>query len=438
MTLAALLAIVFVGAGLVAWAFPDRAVDPVDRGLRICIGAALGLGTWSAGYAAARMLGIAPVIKDVALALAGAATFFLPRRKPPSVPSPSEPAPRWLWGLLFGGIAVALVSFFEHAWRFPDGGWDAWMIWNLRARFLVRAEDLRTVFSRNLLFWTHPDYPWLVPGAVAQGFLLAGRETPAVPEAIGAIFGVLAAAAVALALARLHGVRWGIIGGLAIVTIPAFAIFVANQQSDVPLGLYFGCAASLIALARPDGSARLLALAGFSAGLGAWTKNEGALYAAALGAGLLLRTRGVRAPLAFLLGALPAAALLIGFKRAYAPPNDLIQFSTAATLLGHALDARRWAELLSLSLRRVALFQVFGLWLVAEILVLVLWIRKLPATALGTALFLVTAAYALIYVVQPHPLEWVVRTSLNRIVIQLWPAAVLATSLALARTTART
>jgi hypothetical protein len=440
MILAALLAIVLSGAGLVAAGFPDRAADAVDRALRICGGAALGLGTWSAAYAAARMFGIAPAIKDVVLACAGAALFFLARRKPVSLPSPSDPAPRWLWGLLLVAGAVAVGAFFEHDWRFPDGGWDAWMIWNLRARFLVRAADLRTVFSPDLLFWAHADYPWLVPGAVAQGFLLAGREAGAVPEAIAAAFGVLAVAVVALALARLQGERWALIGGLAILALPTFAIFVSNQQSDVPLGLYLGCAGALIALAdaRPDRSARLLALAGFSAGLGAWTKNEGALYAVALAAALLLRTRGVRAPLAFALGALPAAALLIGFKRAYAPSNDLAHFSTAATLLAHAVDPRRWAELLVQSLRRLVFFQVFGLWLVAELLALAIWIRRLPGTALGTALFLSALAYGPLYVLQPYPLTWVFRTSVDRLIVQMWPAAVLATSLALARTTART
>ena len=67
--------------------------------------------------------------------------------------------------------------------RFPDGGYDAWMIWNTRARFLVRAADFHTAFSPRLLFWLHQDYPWLVPGAVAQAFMLQGHGEPlAVPN----------------------------------------------------------------------------------------------------------------------------------------------------------------------------------------------------------------------------------------------------------------
>jgi hypothetical protein len=440
MILLALLAIVLSGSGLMAIGFPERAADTVDRALRVCIGAALGLGAWSAAYAAARMAGVGIGVKDAALCCTGAALVLAARRKAAASPSAVDPAPRWLRWLLFAASVLAMAAFLEHGWRFPDGGWDAWMIWNLRARFLVRAADLRTVFSPDLLFWAHADYPWLVPGVVAQGFLLTGHEARAMPGSIAALFGALAVAVPSLTLARLCGARWGLIGALAILTLPTFAVFVSDQQSDVPLGVYLGSAASLIAIAdaRSDRPLRLLALAGFSSGLGAWTKNEGALYAVCLGAALFWRTRDWRRVLAFALGATPVLALLIAFKQGYAPPNDLAYFSAAPSLIAHALDARRWAELLLQSMRRIAYFQGFGVWLVAEVLVLAFFIRRLPGTTLGTALFLATAAYAPIYVLQPHPLGWLFRTSVNRVIVQLWPAAVLATSLALAKTTART
>jgi len=72
---------------------------------------------------------------------------------------------------------------------------------------------------------------------------------------------------------------------------------------------------------------------------------------------------------------------------------------------------------------------------VAELLLLVLVVRKLPGTVAGTALFLACAAYAPIYVLQPHPVEWIYRTSIDRIFIQLWPAAILATLLQLTKAT---
>lgn len=435
----AVLAIALCGAGVVAAGFPERAADGIDRWLRVALGAAFGMGAWSAAYSAARMLGWTQTGKDALLAGAGVALLFASRARPAGAPFPRVPAPRWLVGLLVAGCAVAGAAFVEHTWRFPDGGWDAWMVWNLRARFLVRAASLRTVFSPDLLFWAHADYPWLVPGAVAQGFVLAGRETAAVPEAIAAAFGILAVAVVALCLARLHGALWGVLAALAVVTVPAFPTFASNQQADIPLGVFVGASAALIALACAQRALppRMLALAGFSAGLGAWTKNEGALYAVCLGAGLLYRTRDLRAFAVFCAGAAPAVAVLAGFKLAYAPPNDLAQFSTRATLIAHALDPARWGELAAHSLRRIVFFQAFGLWVVAGV-VYAFAARKLPGTPVGTAVLLAVVSWVPLYLLQPHPLDWLFRTSVDRLILQVWPAAVLAMLLPLARTTART
>ncbi|HZX97321.1 MAG TPA: hypothetical protein VFE90_22590, partial [Myxococcales bacterium] len=96
--------------------------------------------------------------------------------------------------------------------------------------------------------------------------------------------------------------------------------------------------------------------------------------------------------------------------------------------------------LVLLTLRRIVFFQNFALWLVAEVLVLLLVLRKGRRGPLGLALLLAFAAYVPIYLLQPHPLGWIFRTSVDRIFIQLWPASILATLSALlpARTTAHT
>jgi hypothetical protein len=440
MILLALLAIVVSGAALVAAAIPEQVADRTDRALRVFLAAALGLGTWSALYAGSRMLQVSSPAKDCALVVLGSSLLLVARRgRRAGVPSAADPAPYWLWILFGAACAIAVAAFVEHNQRFPDGGWDAWVVWNLRARFLARASHLSTAFSPLLSFGTHADYPWLLPGVVAQGVVLAGRERM-VSELIAGVFGALALGIVPLALARLHGARCGLLGALAIVSVPAFAIFVTNQQSDIPLSVFVSSAAALIALAcaRPQPPLRMLILAGFAAGLGAWTKNEGVLYAACLTAGLLWRSRDLHATMAFATGALPAVLLLLGFKLTYAPPNDLAYFSTASTLIAHAVDPLRWGELGLRLLRRVMFFQAFGLWLIAALVVFAVSIRRLPSTAVGTALFLAVGALIVVYVAQPLPLDWLVRTSADRLILQLWPAAVLATFLRLARTTART
>ena len=430
-----LLAIVLFGAGAVASGFPRRAGSAGERAFRAALAAALGIGAWSSAYAAGRMAGAgAGAAKDWVLALSGLALIVGFRRREREDPRAGEPAPPWLIGLFALSCLVAVAAFLEHTVRFPDGGWDAWMIWNLRARFLARSADLRSAFSPDLSFLAHPDYPWLLPGAVAQGYALFG-ESRAVPAALGAIYGLLAVAVVALGLWRSLDARWGLLGGLAVTTLPCFAVFASNQQSDVPLAVYLAAATALLASAR---SRREIALAGFAAGLGMWTKNEGALYAGCLLLALLWRRRDLPGAGAFALGALPGAALFAWFKLALAPPNDLVAFSTGATVLHNALDLGRWGHLLLLALRRIVYFQDFALWAVALALALILFFRGRPPAAERTALLLAFAAYGPIYLLQPHGLEWIFRTSADRILIQLWPAAVLATLPSLAQTKAST
>jgi hypothetical protein len=433
----ALLAIAFAGAGLVAAGFPRRAAGAVDRATRVVLALALGLGVWSSAYAAQWLAAGRrdTVVKDALLAAAGAGLFFVSRRRsaqegpgagPP--PSPREVAPRWLVLLFLAACLLNALLFVEHSLRFPDGGWDAWMTWNLRARFLVRAADARDAFSPHLLFWAHQEYPWLVPGVVAQTFLLFG-ESYAAPAAVAFVFAALTLALLSLVLARLHGPGAGLLGGLALCGMPCFVTFAANQQADVPLALYFLASAALLQLAREQ---RTNVLAGFAAGLCAWTKSEGAIYLACLAAGLLLRRRAALWP--FLLGTLPGLALLLAFNLQVAPLSAFV----AQGMLGRACDPHRWLELLLLSLRRIFYFQDFALWVVASLAAVAVFRRRLFGEPLGLALFLAFAACAAIYLVQPYPLDWIFRTSADRLFIELWPAAILLTLPALRPATART
>lgn len=385
---------------------------------------AFALGIWSAAYAFALLLHMPFAVTFVILGALGLSVWITAAGRNP--PAASQPAPSWLWLLFAASCALFTATVVEHTLRFPDGGYDAWMIWNVRARFLVRAADWHTAFSPDLLFWLHTDYPWLVPGLVAQAFALLRSESLAIPAVISWLFGALAIAILTLGLARQRGAKWGLLGGLALATTPCFATFSSNQQSDVPLGVFLLLACVLI---EED----LILLAGFAAGLGAWTKNEGLLYLACL-AIALKRPRAIGT---FLLGSAPFLALLLLFKLQLPVRNDLLAFSTPGSILGRALDLRRWGELVLLVLRRIVFFQDFALWVVGELLLLIL-VR--PRSTLLTALFLACAAYAPIYVLQPHPLDWIFRTSVDRIFIQLWPAAILATALATfpAPATART
>jgi hypothetical protein len=423
----ALCAIVLAGAGLVSVGLPQG-----SRALKCAVALSLGTGTWSAVYAAqwiafgARGTGW----KDAALCVLGVLLLAASARGRRERAGQATAATDRRLALLFAAAcALCAAAYVEHTIRLPDGGWDAWMVWNLRARFLVRAADARAAFSPDMLYWAHQDYPWLLPGLVAQSFLLLGESYTA-PAVVGFVFGALLVAVLVAALAQLEGRKTALLGGLVLCSTPCFPIFASNQQSDVPLALYLFTAVALLELGRDQ--PRTLALAGFAAGLGAWTKNEGAFYVACVLAGLALFRRQALVP--FLLGALPGFVLLAAFKLLIAPPSPL----AAPGLVGRVLDPRRWIELSLHVARRVVFFQAWGLWLVAWLVALWLARRELRRSPLLLSLLLSLAVCGATYLALPYTVDWIFRTTADRLFLQLWPLAILLTLPALSRATART
>ena len=415
---------------------------PMRRTARAALAALFGLGIWSAAYAAALFIaGNTPqtlLAKDALLAVAGVVVlsfrrFRAIRAAPPPVPGVT---PSWVRAAAIAACVLASAFFVVHTLRHPDGGWDAWAIWNLRARFLARAgPDFHAAFSPEILFWAHQDYPLLVPGIVAQGFQLVRAQPVWVPA--GASYLLAGLTVAVLATAELRGAPWPSLSALTLLATPCFVGFAANQQADVPVGAFLLAACVMIALGIESGKRAYFAAAGIGASLAAWTKNEGTLHFLALGFAMVavawapLRER-VRAMLDYSCGALPILSLLAYFKLTVARANDLFSDPGAARLL----ELHRWGELFAALARRVVFFQTWALWLVAELAVLALIVPRLPprpsARVLGLALALSFAATLGVYLVQPHPLVWFFRASIDRVLIQLWPSALLATVLAVA------
>jgi hypothetical protein len=184
-----------------------------------------------------------------------------------------------------------------------------------------------------------------------------------------------------------------------------------------------------------DGTARrgwgACALAGALLGLAGWTKDEGAMLAVLLAGWLALAggLRGAPRRLAALAAgaALPALAR-VHFQLALAPglATALTGGQTAGGYLERLLDGARWAVILDavpghLPGRRLALAAVAG----AGAWALGARLRAVRASPL-MPLVLAYGVFLLVYAVTPLPLEIHIRTSAPRILLQPWPAALLA------------
>jgi hypothetical protein len=285
----------------------------------------------------------------------------------------------------------------------------------------------------------HGDYPLLVPSTTARFWRYLGTEVPDLGAILGVTLAFCSAAVLALVLTELRG---GALGGLMALTLigtPAFVGWSSSQYADVPEGFFMLSVLALIALyferSLEPNSIRILALAGFLAGCAAWTKNEGVpLIAASVLALLLPAIRrsadAIRRAKAFGAGVAVPLAVLIFFKltikvhdyvTAYYPGKfqKLLVWDRHTMILqylGHYVFS-------------------FGQWVVVPFIPLVAFILLMgvyrPAFAspgLRTIVFIVAAlagAYYFVYLTTPVDLQVHITTSMDRVLLQLWPSFLL-------------
>lgn len=383
------------------------------------------VGGGPAGYAAADSWLWAALA--LACVLAGRRGGHAAARRLP-LPSPAFAATASVAAL----IAVAVAARYVRV--SPYGAWDAWAIWNLRARFLA-ASDMTYAFDEALA-WSHPDYPLLVPAAVARAWVAADAFTQLFPLAIGVACGIGSVVAVA---ASLYGRRTPLMAAVAaaLVAVPEFLRQSASQLADVPLAFFTVLAVTLVAVPSP-GSARFV-LAGAALGCAAWTKNEGVVVALAFPAIYLTiaaRRQGLRAAVHLAadlaIGLVPMLVILALFKILVAPSNDVVDGIMRPGVFNYWLDEVRVAFVLrymaSEALRWGGWWPAAGPLLAVIAIALVHRKRHTGASsgtaAAGWLLLLLLLLFVCVYVMTPHSVAWHLQTSWSRLIAQLWPTLV--------------
>ena len=417
-----------------------------DLPLVLPLGLIVGLGVSSALFFLASLVFARPALVGGALEFTLAATAMWRRtlRRPEAPPPPIPWNHRMTWAqwALATVFVQAVVVAAVVAWRAyltePYGGWDGWAIWNMHARFMLRAGPAwPDLLAAPPLNWTHPDYPRLVPASVARLWSWAGIETPAAAGLVSIAFAAALVALLVAIVARQRGRTPALLGGLLLLGTPFFVTFSSNEHADIPLAAGMLAAAVLVILAGENTANRgLWLLAGLVTALTAWTKNEGLLFTvvlAALVCGREWRTGGSRHAGFFLVG-LAFGLLPVGvFKLLLAPVNDLM-----ATPLGPRLaqlsDSARHKLILASLWRDLGRF---GEWRVLPYLAMALpyfsWqIRRPlvgPERTIPALIALMLAGFYGVYLLSPQDLTWHLDSSLVRLLLQLWPLALLGWSL---------
>ena len=354
------------------------------------------------------------------------------------------PLPRWnltrtqtiLSAIALIVFLISLASTASYLLRRKQGDWDAWMMYNRAARFVYRDQThWLESFSRQMDPIFHADYPLLLAMNTASGWDALGTETPRVPMIQSALFAIGCLGLAVSALASIKSTGQAALGLILLWGTPALVDEGARELADVPLAFYILATGVLIYFFVMYKKPALIMLAGLTAGLAAWTKNEGSLFVIAAGIALVVaffKERPWRVLLSYALGLIFPFAIVLYFKLFLAPPSDVLS-NGAGRSLQQIFDGSRHLEVLKFFWDQ---FFHFGSWtgvslamgIIPVVLIYFLLFRVLinkehrPAFLAGITIVVIQAAgdYG-VYLISPYDLTWHLTFSAQRIVLQIFP-----------------
>ncbi|MEO5358121.1 MAG: hypothetical protein H7844_12600 [Nitrospirae bacterium YQR-1] len=377
---------------------------------------------------------------DGALSLA-AAIYLSKRKSSLSGHSISENNSIYYLIPMFIVLSLVTVIFIQNLRLNPHGGWDAWSIWNLRAKFLFKNEAFwKDAFSSHIL-WSHPDYPLLLPLTVSRWWKYTDGHSVTVAQTTAFIFTFSTLILLFNSISYFKGTIQG--GASVLVMAMAFTYLKSGtmQYADIPIGFFFLAASVFIVIKDTsinENKKKFLVLCGLSLGFAAWTKNEGLLFIACfllarfVTMSLAGKLREFLRELPFIFAAMaPVIVFLIMFKLKIAPPNDIIS-SVGSETYGKIIDIGRYKTIFKSFLSMCIPYGEtnFGFSFLAAIMFLVISgvtpVRKyyIPSVFLLLTVVFILTGYFFVFVVTPHDLNWQLGTALERLFCQVLPLAV--------------
>jgi len=331
----------------------------------------------------------------------------------------------------------SLLSFIIFSLKNPHGNWDAWFIWNVHARFIYRLNHL-TDFFQNSPEWSHPDYPLLISATVARCWKYIGQEQILAPIIIAMLFTFGLVFLLSSSLSILKTKNQGYLAGIIMLCTFTFIQQGTAQCADIPISFFFLSTIVLLGLKDKFNKNSLLILAGITAGMSAWCKNEGILFVISILTARFIALTvengfkiAVKELALFFAGLIPILSGIIYFKLHLSPVNDIFLNQGINDFVSRILTPARYTEIFSQFLFTIKYY--FGrltglpLLIIYGFLIGINIKKEYKASILTIiiTLCIMFAGYFGIYLISPHDLHWHLSTSLYRLLLQLWPAFLL-------------
>lgn len=411
---------------------------------KMSIGAAVGVATSAYLYLLTLMFAsggaMTMLVLDLAALVIALMMYSASRRLDTAheVPMLDQPSPsllgRWLLIPVGAAVVIALIAGGRYYRADPLGYWDAWTIWNLKARFFYLGGEHWTDAFNPMLTGLWHDYPLLMPLTLSRLWTYNGSDATWVPHFVGmgslimtgaTMFGLLWAKR-GLALASLCVLMWSSAWNL--------IYWSSAQYADIPMAWLMIAATSCLCLAvtereRPWG---WWLLAGLLASAVASTKNEGLLFCIVLApvAALLAWLRdgkaGWRNALILVASMLPGVLVVLTIKARIGIGDQQYFEGGSAGVMEHLTDWNRHRVILDVAGGKLR--DAFDWWMLLPLagLALATGVNRNSAqriAALGCLLIvlLMAGGYYVALLNSRMDLTWHTRTSAERLALQVWP-----------------
>ena len=338
--------------------------------------------------------------------------------------------------LLFVVTLLAVIQFYSlTAPANVFGGWDTRFFWTLKAKFFFRSPaDWQGMFSPKL-FWSHPDYPLLLPGILAWGWHWLGQESLLWGPIVSLGFYLSCVFLVVWYLRTYVSSFAGWLAGSFLLVLEPYLFWSLQQYADVPLSFFMTACVLVLVTALRSEQNRLFFLSGLMGGLAAWTKNEGLFFLVEV---------------TFLLGIYCAISCRANRRNAWKPSAwfawgtllPLLAIILLKTFLGttgdYILGSKRtlhdYTHLIFAGWDRTSLiFQAYfiymksfatwkGTWILFAVASFILGFRKkleIDGYAWGIflAVLLINLGYLLALHITPYDIKFQIQTALDRLLL---------------------
>jgi hypothetical protein len=361
---------------------------------------------------------------------------------PPSssiiVTNDNYPSAVWLKYLFFILLVFSLGSFALKAFLHdPHGKFDAWLMWNFKARLLYHGgAQWSYAFSKDLIH-TSPDYPLLLSASIYRMWLIIGTDNIAVPIIVAGFFTFGSIFLIQQGLSITRGQNHGYLAAIFMLIATQYIKLGTYQYADIPLAFFILSTIILLTLKEkfPSASLRMMFLAGLAASSAGWTKNEGLFFLTMMIFVLIViniiinkRLRGVKEFFFFLLGLIPIFSTEMFFKFRFATPNDLVNSKNLSLIFSYLVQLDRYQQILIKFVKKLLFFNdgiisIMFVYLLFSGLDKIFFNRK-TLSPLVTLLVLLLCGYFLSFLISPYDLKWQLNSALYRLVIHIWPSFV--------------